>query len=171
MFERSDYDTTTEQPYQMRNARKDRRRTTVKTAVYSVFKSRRVGPRRVCEEAVDVYVDRHEPWFVYMAIAALFLSVCDAFFTLALLQNGSEELNPFMLYFLQKGETIFLTVKFSLTVICLMFLVMHKNFRYLTRFNGYHLMYLAFFMYGALVTYEFSMLVSIDFFSKFAAGL
>lgn len=171
MFERSDYNPGTTQEVRLRNARKDRRKTTVKTAFFSVFKNRRQGPRRVCEEAVDVYVDRHEPWFVYMAIAALFLSVCDAFFTLALLQNGSEELNPVMDYFIQKDTTLFLFVKFSLTSLCILFLVMHKNFRFLNRFNGYHLMYLSFFMYAALVSYEFAMLVSIDFFGKLATGL
>ncbi|MDH5325665.1 MAG: DUF5658 family protein [Gammaproteobacteria bacterium] len=171
MFERSDYNPQSGEQYQMRGTRRDRRRTTAKTAVYSIFKNRRVGPRRVSEEQVDVYVDRHEPWFVYMAITALFLSICDAFFTLALLQHGSEELNPFMLYFIQQGETVFLLVKFSMTALCLLFLVMHKNFRFLNRFNGYHLMYLAFFMYGALVSYEFAMLVSVDFFSKLFVGL
>lgn len=171
MFERSDYDTTSNQPYKMRSGSRDRRRTTVKTALYSCFKNRRSGPRRVCEEVADVYVDRHEPWFAYMAIGALFLSVCDAYFTLALLQNGSEELNPFMDYFIKQGETLFLSVKFGLTAVCILFLVLHKNFRFLNRFNGYHLMYLAFFTYGALVSYELAMLVSIDFFSSFSAVL
>jgi hypothetical protein len=144
----------------------DRRSNGFRTAVHCLYRNRRKGPRREQDSDTPMYVDVHEPWLVYIAFGALLLSTCDAFFTLALLQHGSYEMNPFMDYFIQKDAQLFFIVKFMITSTCVVFLVMHKNFRLLNAISGYHLLYMAFSVYAMLVAYELSMLINLGFFSS-----
>ncbi|WP_455204456.1 DUF5658 family protein [Kaarinaea lacus] len=146
------------------NGYEDRRRNNFRTALHSVYRNRRSGTRRIDDSKVCAYVDVHEPWLVYLAMSALVLSTFDAYFTLALLKYGSQELNPFMNYFLQIDEQLFFLVKFLMTAVCVVFMVTHKNFTFLKYFNGYHLLYLSVSMYGLLVSYELFMLINLDFF-------
>lgn len=150
-----------------RNKGQDRRNNSMRTAVHSLYRNRRTDVRRVDDEAVNVYVDRHEPWLVYMALGALLLSATDAYFTLALLQHGSYEMNPFMDYFIQKDAQLFFAVKFFMTAACVVFVVMHKNFRFLRLFKGYHVLMASFALYSILICYELSMLLQLNFFSRF----
>jgi len=149
------------------NGEDRRRKNSLRTALHSVYRNRRSAVRRVDDEPVNVYVDRHEPWLIYMALGAMLLSTTDAFFTLALLQHGSYEMNPFMDYFIQKDVQLFFIVKFSMTAICIMFVLMHKNFRFLRMFNGYHVLYTSFALYSLLICYELTMLLQVGFFTRF----
>ena len=55
------------------------------------------------------------------------LSIFDALFTLILIKNGSTELNPVMAYFLQHGLLPFIVVKYFLTSIGVVILLIFKN--------------------------------------------
>jgi hypothetical protein len=57
----------------------------------------------------------------------LFLSVSDAFLTLLLIGNGAYEANPVMAYFLKFGPYIFFTVKYTLTSLGLIALLIYRN--------------------------------------------
>ena len=150
------------------NVGEDRRRkNSLRTAVHSLYRNRRASIRRIDDDAVNVYVDRHEPWLVYMALGALLLSMTDAFFTLALLQYGSYEMNPFMDYFIQKDVRLFFMVKFGMTSACVLFVVMHKNFQFLRLFKGYHVLLTSFALYSLLICYEMMMLLQVGFFRSF----
>ncbi len=149
------------------NGQDRRSKNSLRTAVHSIYRNRRAAVRRIDDEAVNVYIDRHEPWMVYMALGALLLSATDAFFTLALLQHGSYELNPFMDYFIQKDERLFFIVKFIMTSTCIVFVLMHKNFRFLRLFKGYHVLLTSFALYSMLICYELTMLIQIGFFGRF----
>lgn len=142
-----------------RDIAQDRRRLHGRAALHSWFKRRRIGPRRDDDPNENIYVDIHEPWLIYVGLGALLLSTMDAFFTLHLLQVGSEEMNPFMDFFLKKDAQLFFIVKFSITAFCIVFLVMHKNFRLFKYISGYHLLLVCFTAYGILVTYELSMML------------
>lgn len=144
-----------------------RRKNSLRTALHSLYRNRRASVRRIDDEAINVYIDRHEPWMVYMALGALLLSATDAYLTLALLQHGSYEMNPFMDYFIQKDERLFFIVKFALTSACIVFVLMHKNFRFLRLFKGYHVLLTSFALYSLLICYELTMLLQVDFFSRF----
>jgi hypothetical protein len=144
-----------------------RRKNSLRTAWYSVYRNRRTTVRRIDDETVNVYVDRHEPWLVYMALGAMLLSITDAFFTLALLQHGSYEMNPFMDYFIQKDIHLFFMVKFGMTAACIIFVLMHKNFQFLRVFKGYHVLATSFALYSILICYELTMLIQLGFFARF----
>ena len=143
----------------------DRRRNSVRTAWHSLYRTRRAAVRRAGDSTINIYLDRHEPWLVYLAIGALFLSATDAFFTLTLLQHGSFEMNPVMDYFIQKDTQLFFIVKFAMTAACVLFVLIHKNFRFLKIFKGYHVLLSAFGLYSLLICYELSMLIQLGFFS------
>jgi len=146
-------------PNSQRDRGQDRRQKHGRAALHSWFKRRRIGPRRGSDLNENIYVDIHEPWLVYLGLGTLLFSTMDAFFTLYLLQVGSEEMNPFMDYFLKKNAQLFFVVKFSITAFCVIFLIMHKNFRLFKYISGYHLLLVCFLAYGILVTYELSMLL------------
>lgn len=146
----------------LRNSGQDRRTNHTRAAFYSLVRRRRKNIRRDGDVAVGRYVDVHEPWLVYLALGALLLSTCDAFFTLLLLQHGSEELNPFMDYFIRKDEQLFFIVKFIMTACCVVFMVMHKNFRFWNYFHGYQILFVAFGAYALLVCYELYMLMQLQ---------
>jgi len=147
----------------LRDSAADRRKNLLRTAIYSCYSSRRATPRRTDDqESGSYYVDVHESRLFFIALAALLLCTADAFFTMMLLNfHGSEELNPFMDYFIKKDVQLFFMVKFSLTALGVFFLVMHKNFRLFNRISGYHILYGSLVMYALLVLYELTMLVAI----------
>jgi len=60
-------------------------------------------------------------------MAILFLSVLDALLTLHLLDNGSQELNPIMSYFLKYGPFVFLVAKYFLTCTGIIILLLFRN--------------------------------------------
>lgn len=144
-----------------RNVALDRRQNNIRSAYYSMYRKRRSGPRREVEVGSEYYVDLHESKLFYLAISALMLSIIDCFFTLTLLQHGSEELNPFMDYFLQKDNMLFFVVKFLITTCGLFFLIMHKNFKLFKIISGYQLLVGAFLLYVCLVSYELNMMVKL----------
>jgi hypothetical protein len=63
-----------------------------------------------------------------VAIAGLCL--LDALFTLLYLQRGGGELNPIMNAAIQLGVVPFLAIKCGLTFTGIVFLCLHKNFRF-----------------------------------------
>lgn len=143
----------------IRLAPQDRRQNTFRTVLHSAYRKRRHGPRRGPESADPHYVDVHQPKEFYIVVAAIILSVLDCFFTLILIQHGSEELNPFMDYFLKIDTTLFFVVKFVITSASLLFLILHKKFKLFNLMSGYHLLLSCLILYSILISYELSMLI------------
>ena len=88
----------------------------------------------------------------------LFLSLLDALLTLTLIAQGATELNPVMHYFLGHGPQIFLLVKYGLTALSVMIIVIAKepiSARYHISVGILHA-FAAFF--GGVVIWEFYLL-------------
>jgi len=146
----------------------DRRNNSWRTIYGSIFLRRRANQRRDEDAGGAHYVDVHEPRLFFVAVGALMLCVADAFFTMTLLNfYGSYELNPVMDYFIQQDFQKFFFVKFGMTAFCILFLVLHKNFRILNRISGYQILYASLGLYAILVSYEVFMLVVLPFVKYF----
>lgn len=142
----------------------DRRAATLRTAINSIYRNRRVDLRRSTDVARDIYLDKHEPLMAFLALGVVILSITDAFFTLHLLKHGGEEISPFMDYLLQKDTLLFFTVKYLITAVAVLIVLMHKNFRIFKYFLGYHGLYLMFLSYVILISYELSLLAALNYF-------
>lgn len=142
--------------------RTDRRSATFRTAIHSIYRNRRTTIRRSTDMATDVYFDRHEPWFAFLALGILLLSITDAYFTLHLMKNGGEELSPVVDYLVQQGDLSFFVIKYFVTAAAVLVVLMHKNFKIFKYFLGYHGLYLMLLSYVILITYEIGILAIIN---------
>jgi len=135
-------------------SKKDRRQRKLHSLYYTFFKRRRREARREDDKPLNVYVDVHEPFVFALFSLTIFLSATDAMFTLFIINNGGEEINPFMRYLLQIDTMTFFWVKFFLTSFGMLFLVSHKHFLFYRFIRGYHILYAVFATYFVLINYE-----------------
>lgn len=140
--------------------RTDRRKNSAKSLMYSFFKRRRRHLRR--GKDANIYVDIHEPHIFIICALTILLSATDATFTLYIVENGGEEVNPFMRYFLEMDVALFFWVKYCLTTLGMIFLITHKNFTFFNLIRGYHVLYSAFVMYFSLIMYELYLISQIQ---------
>jgi len=140
--------------------RSTRRRATLRSFFYSMYKSRRRGERRGDHSNDNTYVDIHGPYVSMAVIAVMLLCVMDAFFTLMLIERGSSELNPFLAWMLELDTTWFYASKYLITAVCVLWVVMHKHFDFFG-FKARHILVGTIACYVMLVTYQVSMLAEI----------
>lgn len=114
--------------FRERRSGKDRRAgPTSPFSINSLTGSRRASRRK--EDAQKHYiVDLYSPVFLAVLVATLLLSLADAFLTLKLVGEGLNELNPVMDYFLRQGPVIFVVVKYGMTALGLLILLIVKNY-------------------------------------------
>lgn len=149
------------------NGREDNRRHTDRrtqgatAALYSLFMKRRKGARRTEDRQKGYYVDIHEPILLAVTLGILLLCVTDGYLTLVMLHLGGEELNPIMRLLIEKDIGLFFAVKYILTSLCLIFTIIHKNFRLLNHLSGYHILSAVFLIYLILVNYEVYLLMAV----------
>ena len=84
-----------------------------------------------------------------MVLAILVLNILDALFTLDYISKGGSEANPLADSLLQRGDAYFIYAKCLLVAVCLVFLLLHKTFR----FVSWALCFLVGF-YGILLVYH-----------------
>jgi hypothetical protein len=125
-----------------------------------IFKGRRRKARRR-EEDQNYYVDRYELRYLFLITVILILCFLDAYFTLTLMRFGGFELNPFMLLLMNKDIVLALIAKYLITVFCLIFFLVHKNFRVFKRIRIHSLIYGVLWVYLALVSVEFYWIFSL----------
>ncbi|NNF52085.1 MAG: hypothetical protein HKN59_06575 [Gammaproteobacteria bacterium] len=124
------------------------------------FFGRRRGQRRTDEDD-NHYVDWYAPRLLYVTIATAILSFLDAALTLNLLSLGAIEINTLMAHLINTDVQKFVNIKVALTLLTLVFLVIHSNFR-LFRFVKVNLIiYVLFFGYLTLILYEIGLLIRI----------
>ncbi len=109
----------------------DRRQQHFKSMLFSLHNGRRISARRQIEAKQGFYTDQYEKWVGYSVIAITLLSLLDAFLTLNILERGGIEVNPFMSALLEMDTSVFLVGKFIITVVCLLFALVHINFHVL----------------------------------------
>jgi hypothetical protein len=92
---------------------------------------------------------------VLIFVFILVCSVADAFLTLELVRGGMSEMNTVMNYYLQLGPLPFVLVKYSLTAVGLLWLIIYRNyFFFFGRVRVKAIMVTLAIMYCALLTYE-----------------
>jgi len=142
-------------------AKEDRRRSYLRSLLYSCFKRRRKAQRREHDRLENTFVDVHEPKLAYIFLLTLMLCIADAILTLNIIGNGGEEVNPFMRFLMEKDIELFFWVKFFMTSFGLLFLISHKHFTFYRVVSGYHILYGITAMYIVLVNYEIILLTQI----------
>jgi hypothetical protein len=95
----------------------DRRKTRLGGIRRPFFGGRRRDLRRADDRRQLALLDHYSPRIFAIVVVILLLSLADAVLTLVLISHGAVELNPVMAYFLSKGDTTFLVVKYLLTAI------------------------------------------------------
>ncbi|MGA2400307.1 MAG: DUF5658 family protein [Syntrophobacteraceae bacterium] len=124
-----------------------------------------VGSRRRYRRKEDArkfyFVDLYSPFSVVLLLSTLVLSIVDAFLTLNLVGGDIYELNPVMGFFLKLGPLQFIFVKWFLSALGLITLLVLKNY-YLWQGRVKVVAVLAIFpfLYLALVSYEIFMVVN-----------
>ena len=73
-------------------------------------------------------VDRYSQKIFVMILFILGLSLTDALFTLMLVDNGAEEVNPLMAYYLEEGQLFFILIKYFLTCASVMLILFCKDY-------------------------------------------
>ena len=136
-----------------RRQQSDRRKSTTPPFSKYTFKGKRRHARRE-EEDQNYYVDRYDAKYLVLVASILILCVFDAYFTLKIIHHGGKELNPLMIKFLESAPGTSLFLKYMITVISLVIIVMHKNFILFGKLKAYFFLYVIFFLYLILVLYE-----------------
>lgn len=132
---------------------KDRRsRPTPPISRHSIF-GRRKGNRRISDKE-SYYVDWYESRYLILIVSILILCILDVYMTIKILQIGGKELNPVMLLLMQKQPALSLVLKYLITAACLIFLLIHKNFKVFGRIKAHSLIYGVFSLYFLLMLYE-----------------
>lgn len=136
-----------------RRKRTDRRRFPTRPIGKYIFKGKRKQARRKAED-FNYYVDRYDAKYLAMVLSVVVLCVFDAYFTLKIIHFGGRELNPLMIKFLDRFPEVSLVMKYLVTVLCLVILLVHKNFVLFGRVKAYFFLYIVFALYLFLVLYE-----------------
>ena len=139
---------------------KDRRKHGLKSFIYSLFMRRRRGMRRTEDHTISHYVDIYDHVTVWTAIAIIILSSADSLLTLMLIQEGrAYEANPVMEHLIQSDTGLFVAGKAALTILSLLFLIVHKNFWiFNNRLRTRSILFATFFAYTVLINYELVLL-------------
>lgn len=88
---------------------------------------RRSHIRRAEDRRRNFYVDRYRQSLFGVIVVILFLSVIDAILTMLLLQHGAVEINPIMAFYIEVGPYTFLAVKYGLTSLGLLLLLLFRD--------------------------------------------
>ncbi len=138
----------------------ERRSHGLRTFLYSFSKSRRHQARReICLNTSHYADNNHAPVLFAMTIAIMGLSCTDAFFTLMLIQQGAQEMNPVMNRLLEINVQLFVSVKLAITASCLIFILAHRNFWLFKRIvRTYYILPALFLGYCALTAHQLNML-------------
>jgi len=136
-----------------RRTHQDRRLVSTKPLSLYTLRGRRKNARRA-EDAENYYVDRYETRYLFLIIMILTLCFFDAFLTFMLLQLGAVELNPFMLIFIEKDVVLSMVVKYVITAISLICILIHKSFRIFRNIRVHSLIYFVLTLYAVLVLFE-----------------
>lgn len=134
----------------------DRRNFTAKTIFRGFIKPRRKQARRTSD--VHALIDYYGWGPMIASIMLIVLSACDAAFTLIIINNGGEELNPIMDYFLQLGTPIFVYVKMLVPLCCIFFFVACWNYKFFSIFRMRLFLLFSVAMYIVLIAYELVLL-------------
>lgn len=102
----------------------DRRQECIPFYKLIVFKGKRRTLRRVEDRKKITILDQYRPPLLIIILIILSLSLLDAALTLILLERGAVELNPVMHYYITLGHRVFVVVKYGITAVALLIILM-----------------------------------------------
>lgn len=105
----------------------DRRRNPLPFWQQLSYGGQRSASRRAEDRQRILAFDRYRPSLLASILLVLGLSLLDALLTLILLSRGARELNPVMNYYLSHGPEVFLAVKYGLTALSVLIIVLLHN--------------------------------------------
>lgn len=91
------------------------------------FRGTREYARRAEDRRRITAFDKYPRPLLIAVFVVLALSLLDGLLTLILIAQGATELNPVMNYFLSHGAQVFVLVKYSLTVLSVIIIVIAKE--------------------------------------------
>jgi len=145
---------------------KDRRsRPTRFISRYTLIGRRRKARRQ--DEANNYYVDKFDSRYLIMVGLVMIFCILDYSLSFKIFEKGGAELNVLMATFMANGRILLLLVKLCLTLICLVFILLHKNFKVFGLIKAHVLIYYVFSVYFVLVLYEIYSLALIIKFESF----
>ena len=139
---------------------KDRRKGATRPISRYTFVGRRKKSQRL-NESDNYYVDRYELHLLILTGLILVFCILDVYFTLQILRFGGTESNLLMSIFMEKNLVLSVIVKFLLTIIGSVFLLVHKNFKIFSAIKTHVFIYLIFSVYFVLILYEFGAFILI----------
>ena len=92
-----------------------------------LFGGRREFIRRRADRQRIACVDRYQSSLFGIIVLILLLSVTDAILTILLISHGAVEINPIMAFYLELGPYPFLFVKYALTSVGLLILLVFRS--------------------------------------------
>jgi hypothetical protein len=150
----------------------DRRATQTSPFSLASFSGTRRTIRREEDRNVHYYVDLYGLDEVLIFILILILTVADAFLTLVLVGGGAAELNHVMDYYLRLGPIPFVLVKYLLTAVGLVWLLLSKNYPlFRGKLSVRTIIVGLAVMYSALITYEVLLLCQCCYFTTLAPSM
>jgi hypothetical protein len=153
-----------------RTVRDRRAQATVPFSLASMRGSRKTIRRK--EDTNTHYADLYSTDEVLLFILILMLSVADAFFTLELIGGRMKEWNSVMAYYLELGPLPFVIIKYLMTAVGLIFLIINKNSALFHRRIKVKAVIVAVaVMYTALIAYEVLLFRDAVYFSTLALSM
>lgn len=143
-----------------RRENQDRRNEPTAPFTKSSLKGSRRYERRKRDRQKNHFVDRYSWRVVFLIFMIINLSTLDAFLTLTLIELGIViEGNPVMAYFLSLGIFPFVILKYSITVICSLTILVLKNHSFRGGISGKRFIVLSLIIYLVIIIYEVVLLV------------
>ncbi len=138
-----------------RRENKDRRNEPTVPFTKSSLKGSRRYERRKLDRQKNHFVDRYGWRAVFLIFMIINLSTLDAFLTLTLIDMGIvREGNPVMAYFLSLGMVPFVIIKYFITVICSLTILVLKNHSFRGLISGKRFIVLSLVIYLLIIMYE-----------------
>jgi hypothetical protein len=116
-----------EGPGRDRRTVRDRRQKPTRPLGRHIFSGRRQTIRRLTDRKTHLCVDRYGHRLFISLLVIVLLSVLDAYLTIFHVDNGAQEINPFMNSLIDYGYIYFFVVKYVLTALAVLILCIYKN--------------------------------------------
>lgn len=141
-----------------RRLRQERRQSQFTLSKFLLIGGNRQTVRRSDDRKRIILLDRYEPTLLISVMTVLCLSLVDGTLTLLLVKRGAVELNPVMRYYLTLGPLTFLMVKYGITALALIVLVVLHTMTSRDHRIGIYLLPFCKLTFGSVVIWEIFLL-------------
>ena len=145
------------QPSERRSG-KDRRHKSIPFYQHLFFSGKRMSIRRKEDGRRITLLDFYQPSLLVSILIVLCLSLVDATLTLILLERGAVELNPIMHFYITLGPVPFILVKYGLTALPLLIMVLLSSVLSYRHRIGSLMIPLCGLLFGSVIIWEIYLL-------------